>query len=51
MNAAIKGYLYLAVAALLLIVALPTIVHIVIIGLAVAFIIAGSVLLKDNLGR
>lgn len=49
MNSAIKGYLYLAVAALLLIVALPTIVHIVIIGIAAAFIISGVVLLKDNI--
>ncbi len=45
----IKGYLYLAIAALLLLIALPTILNIILIGIAIAFILSGLSTLKENI--
>lgn len=49
MNSPIKGYLYFAIAALLLIIAMPLIINIILIFIAAAFIVAGLSLLKDHL--
>ncbi len=48
MNASSKGYLYLAVAAILLLIALPTILNVVLILLAIPLIISGVSLIRDN---
>ncbi len=49
MNSPIKGYLYFAIAALLLIIAMPLIINIILLFIAAAFIIAGISLLKDHI--
>jgi membrane protein implicated in regulation of membrane protease activity len=51
MNSATKGYLYFAIAALLLLIAMPTILNIVLMFIAAAFIISGLALVKDNLPK
>lgn len=44
----IKGYLYFALGALLLIIARPAILNIVLFAIALFFILSGLSLLKDN---
>lgn len=51
MNSSVKGYLYFAIAALLLLIALPAIINMVLIAIAAAFIISGLSVLKENLNR
>lgn len=48
MNTPLKGYLYLAIGALLLIIAMPTIIKIVLFFIAVLFVLAGAALIKEN---
>jgi len=48
MTSPVKGYLYFAVGALLLLIAMPTILNIILFFIAVFFILSGAALLKDN---
>lgn len=48
MNSPAKGYLYFALGALLLLIAMPTILNIILFFIAIFFILSGVSLLKDN---
>lgn len=48
MTSPVKGYLYLALGTLLLLIAMPTILNIVLFFIAVFFVLSGAALLKDN---
>ena len=49
METVFKGYLYLALAALLLLIAMPVIIQFIVISVAIAFLASGALLLKKVL--
>ncbi|MBY0110292.1 MAG: hypothetical protein K2X90_04230 [Candidatus Babeliaceae bacterium] len=48
MTSPIKGYLYLAIGALLLLIAMPFVIKMILFFIAIFFILSGAALLKDN---